>query len=639
MPSRTKVFAEMKDKVFAYCIFLCCARVLAQTDTLLLCEITVTDLKSKMSAGYFAQNKIDSTTRSNFNASTVAQMLLQQNSCFVRSYGPANIASISVRGSTAQQTAVVWNGVNINNPMLGQADVSLLPVGFFSSASLQKGALSGYWGSGAMAGVLNLNSGATTNGITVKGGSYWSTLQNFSQTAAADISSGKWSSSTKILADISQNRYSFYRNFDSLITAQQEHAQTTQYALMQDLGFRINAKQQIGLHVWLQDANRNVPYSLQELKQDAVQQDKIFRALADWKLTQSKFAMNARAAFINEALIYGNKTYLLRTDNVFKTILADVEGQCYLPKGFALTVGSSNSISMGTSQGYAEQGQLVRNALFENISWKNSRVNISVYGRQEIFNGKVFVPTGGLVSSVQILKWLTAKVNAGTIYRYPTLNDLYWSPGGDPDLKPEHGLSEEGSLQVNHNVRKFAFSSTGTIFNRKVSNWILWLPGKNGVWSPQNVLQVWSRGGESNSEFSFKTRDLNIMLNAITNYVLSSRTQTSLENDASKDRQLPYVPMYSGSSILSVTFKNTTLRSAYVYTGYRYLTSDNYSYLTPYHLFDLRLSQTFICKTILLNAFIEGNNLFNANYFSVAQYPMPLRNFKVGLTIQYHKNK
>lgn len=639
MPSWTKDFAEMKVKVIAYCLILCGAHVWAQTDTLRLSEITVTDLKSKMSAENFARNKVDSTTLSNFNNSTASQMLLQQNACFVKSYGPANIASISVRGSTAQQTAVVWNGVNINNPMLGQADVSLLPVGFFSSASLQKGALSGYWGSGAMAGVLNLNSGATNNGITLKGSSSWSTLQNFTQTAAVDISSGTWSSSTKIMADIAQNKYSFYRNFDSLITSQQEHAQTTQYALMQDLGFRINTKQQIGLHVWLQDAHRKVPYSLQELKQDAVQQDKIFRALADWKLSQRKFTLNARAAFINEALIYENKTYLLKTDNVFKTVLADVEGQFNLPKGFALTFGSSNSISIGTSQGYEKQGQLARNALFENISWKNSRVHVSIYGRQEIFNGKVFVPTGGLASSIQILKWLTAKVNAGTIYRYPTLNDLYWSPGGNPDLKPEHGLSEEGSLQVIHVFGKFALSTTGTIFNRKVSNWILWLPGKNGVWSPQNLLKVWSRGGESNSEISFNTKDLHITFNAITNYVLSSRTQTSLENDGSKDMQLPYVPMYSGSAILSVIFKNTTVRSAYVYTGYRYLTSDNYSYLMPYHLFDLRLSHTFICRNILLNAFVEGNNLFNEHYFSVAQYPMPLRNFKVGLTVQYHKNK
>lgn len=165
----------------------------------------------------------------------------------------------------------------------------------------------------------------------------------------------------------------------------------------------------------------------------------------------------------------------------------------------------------------------------------------------------------------------------------------------------------------------------------------MWLPGKNGVWSPQNVLAVWSRGGETNLEVMYKTRDLKVSINTITNYVRSTRTETVLQNDGSKGLQLPYVPMYSGSGIFSLQYKNTSLRAVYSYTGYRYLTSDNYNYLSPYHLFDLRLGHSFYCKRVILNFFVEGNNLLNENYFSVAQYPMPLRNFKTGIIIQFHK--
>ncbi len=636
-----KGFSGMRKQGIRYFALFAvlCANLFAQKDTLLLSEVTVTDFRSKISSQNFSETKIDSTTKNNFLTASVAQMLLQQNICFVKSYGPANIASLSVRGSTAQQTAVVWNGMNINNPMLGQADVSLLPVGFFNSITMQKGALSGYWGSGAMAGVLNLQSAAQNNGFTVKASSSYSSLQNFSQWASVNFSAGKWSSATRMLADISQNKYTFYKNADSLIQQTQLHAQTTQYALMQDVGYKINNKQQLGLHVWLQDAQRQVPYILSDIKDDANQHDKILRTMVDWKLTENKYALTARTAFANEELMYTNKTSGIESTSIFKTFLADVEGQFFLPGGFTITAGSSNSISIGNSEGYARQQQLSRAAFFQNISWKYNKVGAGVYGRQEFFNFKTFVPTGGITSSLQILKWLSCKVNAGTIYRYPTLNDLYWNPGGNPNLKPEKGFSEEGSLQINYQLKQISFSLSGAIFNRNINNWIMWLPGKNGIWSPQNVLEVWSRGGETNSEIAFKNKNLKVSVNVLSNYVLSTRTKTSLQNDESKDKQLAYVPMYSGSAIFTIEYKNTSLRGVYSYTGYRYLSSDNYNYLSPYSLFDLRISHTFYFKNNLLNIFAEGNNLLNENYFSVAQYPMPLRNFKIGILYQYHKQK
>ena len=95
--------------------------------------------------------------------------------------------------------------------------------------------------------------------------------------------------------------------------------------------------------------------------------------------------------------------------------------------------------------------------------------------------------------------------------------------------------------------------------------------------------------------------------------------------------------MYSGSAVFSVEYKKFVLRAAYTYTGYRYLSTDNYSYLKPYSLVDLRIARTFICKNIALNIFAEINNLTNINYQSITQYGMPLRNYKAGLIIQYHK--
>ena len=43
----------------------------------------------------------------------------------------------------------------------------------------------------------------------------------------------------------------------------------------------------------------------------------------------------------------------------------------------------------------------------------------------------------------------------GTYYRLPTLNELYWNPGGNPALDPErsygmkYSICREGSLRIN----------------------------------------------------------------------------------------------------------------------------------------------------------------------------------------------
>lgn len=627
----------MRKVALTYVLCVAVHLIFAQKDSVRLDEITITDYRSKISSANFSETKIDSATRSNFLASSVAQLFLQQNNAFVKTYGPANIASLTLRGSTAQQVAVVWNGVNINNPMLGQTDVSLLPVGFFDEASLQKGPLSAYWGSGAMAGVLNLRSSVPTEGLNVKVGSSYSTLQNFTQFVSVGFAKGRWSTSTRLLGDLSNNRYSYYANFDSLRVATQQHARATQRALMQDVGFKINNAQSLSLHLWVQEANRQVPYTLLELKQDASQQDKTFRGLLDWTLKQNKHSVAARGAFFNEALNYENKTYALSSHSLFQTIMADVEAQFFLSKGITLTAGNSNSLSIGRTESYNGWQQISRNAVFENLTWKNFKANVSLYGRQEIFNGRVFVPTGGISGGVQILKHVACKINAGSIFRYPTLNDLYWSPGGNPNLKPEKGFSEEGSLVFNYPVRKFALTFTGTLFNRNINNWIMWLPGANGIWTPQNVPTVWSRGGETNSEFKYTGAKIQASLNVITNYVISTRTQNTSENDNSRDKQLPYVPMYSGSGIFSLVVGSFSLRTVYSYMGYRYLTSDNYNYLLPYHLLDVRIGYTIAVKKVAMNIFAEGNNLLNENYYSVAQYPMPLRNFKVGCIFQFSK--
>jgi vitamin B12 transporter len=631
------MFRAKYSLVVGFLLICFCCLSQQKSDTLLLNEVNVTDYRIKKSTENFVQLKIDSATRSVFLTSNLSQLLMQQNGTMVKAYSPGNIAVLSIRGSTAQQTAVIWNGMNINNPMLGQADISLLPVGFFNSISVQKGALSGYWGSGAMAGVLNLQSNPQQiTGLLVQATTSYSSLQNSVQWTSVNFSEGKLFSSTKLLGDFSQNKYQYYKNTDtSLVKQTQQHAQTNQLALLQDFIYNIKANQQLGLHIWLQNVDRQMPNTISALQQDAKQTDKTFRTMLDWKVNERKITFSTKLAFFNEAVIYNNLTDAIYSNNNFKTFALDADLQYKAGRGFIISGGTSNMLSVANSPNFVTQKQLLRNALFENISWnsKHDFFIANVYAREELFNSTIFIPTAGVTTTLNIFNWLAWKANAGTVYRYPTLNDLYWNPGGNINLKPEQGHSEETSLLVKHQVKNVLINVTGTIFSRDIHNWIMWVPGKDGNWSPVNILHVWSRGVETNTEVAYRKNKFKTSLNILTNYILS----TSLPVNNNQYTQMLYVPMYSGSAIIGVEYKNWMLRAAYTYTGYRYLSTDNYNYLMPYTLLDIRAARTFTCKTVTVNVFAEINNVLNENYQSITQYGMPLRNYKVGLIIQYHK--
>lgn len=72
----------------------------------------------------------------------------------------------------------------------------------------------------------------------------------------------------------------------------------------------------------------------------------------------------------------------------------------------------------------------------------------------------------------------------GTAFRAPTLNDLYWPTGGNPELKPENGWEVE--LNVSQQLDFLWLDAD--VFYRQTTDLIAWQPDETGaVWSPENV--------------------------------------------------------------------------------------------------------------------------------------------------------
>jgi outer membrane cobalamin receptor len=75
------------------------------------------------------------------------------------------------------------------------------------------------------------------------------------------------------------------------------------------------------------------------------------------------------------------------------------------------------------------------------------------------------------------------------------------------------------------------------------------------------------------------------------------------------------------------------------YTGYRFTSTDNTSWLNPYDLLNVRFSYLHQLKHFSIECFGAINNFLNKDYQVVAMRPMMKRNFEMGIALNFKKNK
>lgn len=77
---------------------------------------------------------------------------------------------------------------------------------------------------------------------------------------------------------------------------------------------------------------------------------------------------------------------------------------------------------------------------------------------------------------------LMFKASIARNYRYPTLNDLYFQPGGNPNLAPEKGFTYDTGLEFTlKSDELFTLKGEATVFDSHIDDWILWIPTTKGT--------------------------------------------------------------------------------------------------------------------------------------------------------------
>ncbi len=102
------------------------------------------------------QSRVDTVVLRDKANLSLSQLLSENTPVFIKEHGRGALATASFRGTAASHTQVNWNGININNPMAGMVDFSLIPVYIVDDLNLKHGSASLADRSGGLGGSINI---------------------------------------------------------------------------------------------------------------------------------------------------------------------------------------------------------------------------------------------------------------------------------------------------------------------------------------------------------------------------------------------------------------------------------------------------------------------------------------------------
>jgi outer membrane cobalamin receptor len=607
-----------------------------QADTLVYIEtieVTASKIREQTIGGQ--STTWDSKTLNTTSGDNLAEMLESEGGVFIKSYGLNSLATSSIRGGSAGHTLVLWNGLPIQSPMLGLVDLSLLPLNSAEQITFQKGGSTALWGSGAIGGVIGLNNQADFNnkltlGTQVKIGSFGelSTQLNFG------FGNHWFQSSTKLSMHQADNDF-YYSVGDGLPKRQQTNAHFHQKNLLQDFYFNFKNNQKLVVHYWLQYADRGIPPTNSQNNSEAHQDDRSSRLVIDWQLFRKASLLQAKAGYFEERQIYYDDAINLEANNNFTTLFAELEGQWLWNNRHRIYLGSTQSYTQAKSASYINPPKEYKTALFASYQFDRSNWQLQSSFRQELVDGK-FIPLVPVIGmNYRLNKNLQLKGKISKNYRLPTLNDRYWNPGGNENLLPESGWSEEVTMQtrLGYGRSDFEFSVTG--FNRKISNWILWSKKENQTfWSANNIAEVWSRGLEQRFSYSFKKENFRLKFLIAYDYIRSTNQIALTSPRLDKGSQLIYTPVHQGFAKLSLSWQQWRFSYQHHFTGASQGINDE---LPAYQFANARLQFDLDRNNYSGNLFFNINNIWNSEYLVIERRPMPGVHFQLGFNFLFSK--
>jgi outer membrane cobalamin receptor len=566
---------------------------------------------------------------------SLGELIANETGAFVKTYGSGGIATISLRGSSAGQTTITWNGVPLQNPMLGLQDLSLIPLGFIDDAQISYGGNTAAEGSGSIAGVIALrNDNATPVQFGAKLNTTLGSFGFWDQDIQLKYGNGKIGGRTRYFHQQSINDFTYEIRPD-LPVQKQSHGQIKQNGILQELYYSIKSNQQLSAFVWWQQNDRQIPPTTVQNKSEASQEDESLRLMVNWKMRSNIWKWNAKVAAFKDKIRYSDPQILLEANSNSTVVMGELEGQWSIDPAYLISFGLNHYAYSAQTDSYDGRQTQNRTALYASYMQIFGKWSGQLNIRQELVDGKFAPFTAALGIEGELTSWLKIKTKISRDYRLPTLNDMYWVPGGSPDLIPEKGWSQELGIAIERDRNKHRLKYSATGFNRNISNWILWsIEAGETFWSVKNIAEVHSFGLEQRLKYSWQSGPWGYNISLGYDYIRSIN-EIALDNPMIEaGEQLIYVPVHSARGSIGAQWNGLSVNYHQTFTGKVHTEFEDE--LDSYSLGNLSIQYNLPLNKFAILPFFEVDNLWDINYRILQYRPMPGRNFRLGLKMNFN---
>ena len=587
----------MKNLIVSVFLLLTPALLCGQVDTLWTAKVVSENFRSKE-----IKTKADSLMA---DVSSVSAYLLKDSRFILKQYSPGSVVTSSFGGASSEQSRVLWDGIDISSMASGVLDLSLVPASMLSNASLYGGINGGALAPMGSVGALNLAS-------TIPKGRGTATL--FSASTIGDL--GLWAQSW---GNIGSVRY--------------------QSSLRNTSG------------------SNNYPYTLGSL--NGVLSGNGYADLTYLQSFQGKFSgwnwqstlWYTRSEKDNSGSIltpgYINHLeddmlrfkYALRNQKNQWQVYLGREWQAYTDTNSPWLILDTNKYSQATLQ-YSrrlEHQELYLTANYFQADGSNRNAvaflphvlyNLSLTGKDRIvlkgagYQSKFHL--GAHYNHVVKSGIFQNQFAAGTYYRLPTLNELYWSPGGNPNLEAERSF---GIKYAVHRERKLKMNlSTDQLYYSKM---IQWAPGADGNWSPQNYYAVYTSSTTASLSRTWSNFHADMNLTHQFSQVLAT-----MNNDpAVVGKSLIYRPALQAVGTAEFKLPKGRVQMRGFYTGLRHTLRDNSAVGEIAAQYWCALSYSVSGANNRWNLLLQVDNVFNNERQYYQYFPMPGRSFQMNLKL------
>ena len=656
---------------------------MAEERTVAIREITVLGQRPMKEIGV-QQTKLDSVALKENISLSMADVLTFNSSIFVKSYGRATLSTVAFRGTSPSHTQVSWNGMKINNPMLGMTDFSMIPSYFIDDASLLHGTSSVNETGGGLGGAVKLSTKpADADGFGVQYIQGIGSFKSFDEFLRLTYGNDHWQISTRAVYSSSPNDYKFL-NRDKKENVYDENMNIIdQYYpvernrsgsykdlhILQEVYYNTGKGDRLGLNAWYINSNRELAMLTVDHGSDTDfdnrQREQTFRGVLSWDHIRRNWKVAAKGGYTYTWMAYDYKrdlgngvmAHMTRSRSRINTIYGQAEGEYYIGNKWLFTANLSmhqHFVESRDKNIVLQQGgngilgyRKARPELSGSVSakWRpTERLGLSVIIREEMFGREwtPIIPAFFIDGVLSKRGNIAAKASVSRNCRFPTLNDLYFLPGGNPDLKKESGWSYDAALSFavgKQNV--YSLSGSASWFESFIKDWIIWLPTTKGFFSPDNIKDVHAYGVELQADLNVAlTKEWQLGLNGTFSWTPSINVgEPRTPADKSVGKQLPYVPERSSTITGRLSWRRWVFLYKWCYYSERYTMSSNdislSGKLPPYFMSNISLDKSIPLKHIELSAKGVINNLFNEQYLSVLSRPMPGINFQIFLGIKF----